>query len=68
MHLRMGMIGCRLAEIWRWRGEMCGQGQKIMGIKCVKNDMKLLGLQSDIRYIHKQNIERSDFKGCCFCC
>ena len=40
----MEMIGCRLAEIWRWRGKMCGQEQENLG-ECVEDDMKLLGLQ-----------------------
>ena len=28
------MIGCHLAEIYIWRGEMCGQRQEDMGSVC----------------------------------
>ena len=39
------MIGCCLAEIWRWRDEMCGQGQE--DLETVSDDMKLLSLHPE---------------------
>ena len=46
MSLRMRMIGCRLAKIWRWRGKCASRGRKTWG-GCVNDDMKMHGLQPE---------------------
>ena len=44
--VKVWMIGCRSVEMWWWLG-WDGAGRKNLG-ECVKDDMRLLGLQPEI--------------------